>query len=429
MNKLKVLLIILMGTLIAFSAQRAYYVKTGELSSIYSDIIFTRLAVESQEYTRQIEYGVKNGKSLENFYNISSVLSGVRRCCSYTNGVYIFSSDRRQLYSLNDGGSPVTRFSVGDFSGGWISYGELPFDPETDSDSLALMDWLADNAESDYMAFDKTAHYYTTVSSEEEIRESLQKHIENHEIDAILSMGTSPSLMLERFGFDIPLLMYAVSDPIGSGLIESADDSGNKNYWAHVDSSAYSRQMQYYYDTFGFSKIGSVYGDEIVCAIPDYTSVAEENGFTIVGYKLEREAFADEDEYYNRLENIYRRMVREDGVDAYILNTDVIPSVEKAAELMKIFYDANIPVVAQVGSAYVKGGAAMMIVDPRDAVGTGPFVSNIIGSVFNGSVPEDLEQEYVSSPFLTLNLDVADEIGYKPSFEMLIACEKIICSE
>ena len=62
-------------------------------------------------------------------------------------------------------------------------------------------------------------------------------------------------------------------------------------------------------------------------------------------------------------------------------------------------------------------------------MGTGPFVSNIIGSVFNGSVPEDLEQEYVSSPFLTLNLDVADEIGYKPSFEMLIACEKIICSE
>ena len=38
MNKLKVLLTILMGTLIAFSAQRAYYVKTGELSSIYSDI-------------------------------------------------------------------------------------------------------------------------------------------------------------------------------------------------------------------------------------------------------------------------------------------------------------------------------------------------------------------------------------------------------
>ena len=116
-------------------------------------------------------------------------------------------------------------------------------------------------------------------------------------------------------------------------------------------------------------------------------------------------------------------------MDAYILNTDDIPSSEKAAEMMKVFFDANIPVVAQVGSAYVKSGAAVMIVDPRDAVGTGPFVSNIIGSVFNGSKPGDLEQEYVSSPFLTLNLDEADEIEFKPSFEMLIACEKIICNQ
>ncbi len=120
MNKLKVLLTILMGTLIAFAAQRSYYVKTEELSSIYSDIIFTRLAVESQEYTRQIEYGVKNGKSLENFYNISSVLNGVRRCCSYTNGVYIFSEDRRLLYRMSDGDGIVTRFSVDDFSGGKV---------------------------------------------------------------------------------------------------------------------------------------------------------------------------------------------------------------------------------------------------------------------------------------------------------------------
>lgn len=120
MNKLKILLSLLMAVLIAFAAQRAYFVKTDMISSIYSDIIFTRLAVESQEYTRQIEYGVKNGKSLENFYNISSVLSGVRRCFSYTNGAYIFSSDHRLLYSLADGDSTVKRFSVADFSDGRV---------------------------------------------------------------------------------------------------------------------------------------------------------------------------------------------------------------------------------------------------------------------------------------------------------------------
>lgn len=160
--------------------------------------------------------------------------------------------------------------------------------------------------------------------------------------------------------------------------------------------------------------------------MPYYREVAVQNSFDITEYQLERESFADENDYYVKLEAIYEKMVTEDKVDAYILNTDVIPSAEKAAELMQIFYDANIPVVVQVGSVYVKSDAALMIVDPRDAEGTAPFVANIIGSVFNGSKAGDLEQEYASSPFLTLNLDVADEIEFKPSFEMLIACEKII---
>lgn len=311
---------------------------------------------------------------------------------------------------------------------GWIDYDVLPFDPETDSDSLALMDWLADNAKSEYMAFDKSAHYYTSVSSEQEIYASLKQHIEvDKDIDAVLAMGTSPSQMVEGFGFDIPLLMYAVSDPIGSGLVSSAEDSGNDNYWSHIDSSAYSRQMQYYYDTFGFKKIGCVYGDETVCALPDYRASAQLNGFEIAEYQLLRESFDNEEEYYAKLEGIYRAMVETDKVDAYILCTDVIPSAEKAAEIMEIFFAADIPVVVQVGSVYVKSGAALMIVDPRDALGTAPFAANIIGSVFNGSKPRELEQEYASSPYLTINLNVADEIEFKPSFEMLIACEKIIC--
>lgn len=309
---------------------------------------------------------------------------------------------------------------------GWISYDRLPFDPDSDSDTKKMLDWLADNAASEYMEFDRDVHYYTAVSSEAEIYESLRKHIEEKkDVDLILALGTSPSAMIRDFGFDIPLLMYAVSDPIGSGLIESAGNSGNKNYWAHVDSSAYFRQMQYYYNTFAFRNIGSVYSDEIVSGLPEYRRAAQENGFRITEYQLDRESM-DEDQYYAELCDVYEEMIREDGVDAYILNTNVIPDAQRARELMQVFYDADIPVFAQVGSAYVAEGAALMIVDPRDAAGIAPFVSNIIGSVFNGSDPGDLEQVYVSSPYLMLNLNVADEIGYRPSFDMLIACEKII---
>lgn len=312
---------------------------------------------------------------------------------------------------------------------GWLTYEDMPFDPNTDSDTLQMMNWLADNAQSEYMTFDKDVHFYTTVSTEEQIHDTLKEHIEvKKDVDLVLTLGTSPALMLQKFDFDIPLLMYAVSDPIGSGLIKSAEDSGDKRYWAHVDSSAYSRQMQYYYNTFEFTNIGSVFGDEIISGLPEYRKVAAEKGFKISEYQVDRESM-EEAAYYDKLSSIYNKMINEDKVDAYILNTNVIPSTEDAKKLLKVFFDADIPVFAQVGSAYVADGAALMIVDPRDASGTGPFVSNIIGSVFNGADPGDLEQEYVSSPYLTLNLDVADEIEFRPSFEMLIACEKIICTE
>lgn len=116
MGKLKLLLALFMGTLIVFTAQRFYYAKTDTLDGIYSDILFTRLAVESQQYTRQIEYGLENGKSLENFYNIQSILNSVKRCYSYTRGAYIISDDFRLLYSNSDDGRTApTSISIRDF--------------------------------------------------------------------------------------------------------------------------------------------------------------------------------------------------------------------------------------------------------------------------------------------------------------------------
>lgn len=99
MNKLKLLLSLLMATLILFAGQRLYFLKNHVMDEAYSDIIFTRLAVEAQTFTRQIEYGLKNGKSLENFYNVQGILNEVKRCYSYINGAYIVSDDYRLLYS------------------------------------------------------------------------------------------------------------------------------------------------------------------------------------------------------------------------------------------------------------------------------------------------------------------------------------------
>ncbi|MGN0650197.1 MAG: hypothetical protein ACI4KM_07155 [Oscillospiraceae bacterium] len=102
MNRIKTLLALLLGALMALVMQRQFIVKTDAMDDLYSGIVFTRLAVESQQYTRQIEYGLKNGKELDKFYNIQNILSEVKRCSSYTNGAYIVSADNKLLYSLSE---------------------------------------------------------------------------------------------------------------------------------------------------------------------------------------------------------------------------------------------------------------------------------------------------------------------------------------
>ena len=100
---MKVRKLIFMAVFSVFTAWLMYNVKSYMISSMYSDMIFTRIAVESQEYTRQIEYGIENGKSLENFYNIDDILKNVKRCSSYINKVYIvYYKDDKWQYTLSD---------------------------------------------------------------------------------------------------------------------------------------------------------------------------------------------------------------------------------------------------------------------------------------------------------------------------------------
>ena len=102
MKVLKLILAILLVALVLMTSQNLFVYKTAISATAYSDILFTRLAVETQTYTRQIEYGLKNGKSLEHFYGINTILNEVKRCYSYTNGVYIVSEDHSLLYSVAD---------------------------------------------------------------------------------------------------------------------------------------------------------------------------------------------------------------------------------------------------------------------------------------------------------------------------------------
>ena len=313
---------------------------------------------------------------------------------------------------------------------GWIQYDSLPMDPDN-VDAKMLIDWLSKRDIGPYIEFVSDANYYLAYEGEEYVGNSLIQHVNKGDIDLIFAMGTWPGRFVKSLNLNIPLMVYGSVDPIGAGIVESAENSGNENIWAQVDPSAFKRQLQFYYDTIPFTNIGMVFNDEIVASIPDYEKTAEANGFKITKVKIEKlesNNSEEKDQYYANLKEIYKKLVEEDKIDAYLINTDVITDDTRMKELFEIFYRHKIPVFVQVGDNYIKNGALMQV-SPRDYKGLGAFVSNCIGAVFNGAKPGDLPQEYTSSPYLSLNLDVAEKIEFVPSFEMLLSCEYIYTSE
>ncbi|KUO71035.1 MAG: hypothetical protein APF81_15300 [Desulfosporosinus sp. BRH_c37] len=313
---------------------------------------------------------------------------------------------------------------------GWVKYDSLPVTSDN-VDAKVLVDWLSQRDLGPYIEFVSSANYYLAYDGEEATGKSLKEHTAKKDIDLVFTMGTWPGRFVKSLDLGLPMLVYGSIDPIGAGIVKSASDSGDKNIWAQVDPSAFTRQLQFYYNTIHFKNIGMVYNDEIIDSIPDYQKTAEAAGFKITKVKVPKLVSKDpedENRYYASLKEIYTRLVQEEKIDAYLINTDIITNDLRIKDLFQIFYQAKIPVFVQIGDNFVQNGA-FMLVSPRDYKGMGAFASNTIGAIFNGAKPGDLPQEYVSSPYLSLNLDVSEKIGFTPSFEMLLSCEHIYSNQ
>jgi ABC-type uncharacterized transport system substrate-binding protein len=314
---------------------------------------------------------------------------------------------------------------------GWIRYDSLPMSADN-VDAGQLIKWLSEQNLGPYMEFDNTANYYLSYQGKQAVAQSLLDHVNNKkDIDMIFAMGTTPGLFVKSLNLNVPTIVYGSVNPIASGIIKSSADSGYKNLWAQVDTTAFTRQIEFYYNTVHFKNIGMVYNNPVVGAIPDYEAAAKADNFNITKVQINEltsNKQSDKDAYYAELKQIYQTLVTKDKIDAYLINTDVITDDSQAKDLFKIFTAAKIPVFVQVGDNYVKDGAFMMV-SPADYKGLGSFVAYTIGAILNGASPEKLPQNYVSSPYLSINLDTSKSISYTPTFEMLMSCETIYSSK
>lgn len=313
---------------------------------------------------------------------------------------------------------------------GWITYeGDLPFDP-ADTDAKQLISWLANQDLGDYIRFTDDANYYIAVEDKESCMESLQAQIDAGTVDLIFCMGTSPGEMViqEMQVTDVPVMVYFSVDPVAAGLSAADDYSGQDNVWCHTSSEVYQNQLQFYYENCPFENIGMVYYSESVAAMSAYRSAAEEIGCKIMEKKIETLSNAeDENEvaaYYEMLENVFTELAKESGIDAFMLNTDIIKDESCIQKMLEIFYRQNIPVFVQNGEYYVKDGA-LMVVTASNAQVQAPFAADAMAAILNGEKPGDVYQKFVPSPYVSVNLDTAERLGISIKEELLLSAEKL----
>ena len=96
--KTKGLFVLVLVVFLSVAMSGYQVVKQSSIRELYEDVTIMRIATEAKQYISQIEYGIKNGRQLENFFNMQETLQGVLGCSSYMEGAYVVSSEAKLLY-------------------------------------------------------------------------------------------------------------------------------------------------------------------------------------------------------------------------------------------------------------------------------------------------------------------------------------------
>ncbi len=307
---------------------------------------------------------------------------------------------------------------------GWITYdGELPFDP-ANIDAKELINYLAKQDLGPYIQFSDEVNYYVSDSYDgaQFVKRDLKKHIQDQDVDLLFCLGTQPAdIVINEMGVDeVPIMVSGTVDPVSAGLCEAEDYSGRKNVWCHTNSEVYRSQLKYYHDSYPFTNIGMVFYDEVIGSYGPYSETAKELGVKITYRKIGRDVT---DDYYDKLRKIYTELANS-GIDAFLLNSDIIKDEKQIAPLLDIFYDKDIPVFVQNSEYYVADGATM-VVTASDARTQAPFLADAFSQILHGEKPENVRQKFVTPPYLSLNLESAKRADFEVDADMLLSAEKL----
>ncbi len=275
------------------------------------------------------------------------------------------------------------------------------------------------------IAFPKNAYFSPGWENESGLREAAKQLMSRSDLDLIIAAGTAATgALLEVNNGKTPVLAMAVADAVKSGFVKSEAESGTGNFTVRVVPGRYKRMFQIFHDVIGFRKLGLMYPDtengRKYSNVEDAQAVARERGFEIVKYPKIGMGETMED-CINGIEFLI-----DQDIDAFFIPTlNCFDWQQSDVKMLIDMLIANkIPTFAREGSKMVQAGALMGF-STYDFTERGRFLAERAIRILSGESAGSLPMVDNAIPKISLNLHVAELIGFDPSFDIIAASDEI----
>lgn len=289
--------------------------------------------------------------------------------------------------------------------------------------------YLANNAVSNYLEFVPDGYYNAgnfDPKLRPEVRERLIKRLaEQGDIDLMIAMGTWAGQDLANDRHHVATVVASTSDPIGSGIVKSAEDSGLNHLHAKVEPDRYARQIELFHDIIRFHRLGVVFEDtpegRTYAAVDAIERTAAARGFEVVRCTAPFSGVAQE-EAESRLTVCCEQIAA--TADAVYLTVHRGLNAQSLPRVVAALVAAQRPSFSMLGESEVKRGVLMSVAQGNYSY-VGHFHAETLARIFNGAQPRALSQVWLAPAKIALNLKTTELIGYNPPVDILLACDEI----
>ncbi len=310
---------------------------------------------------------------------------------------------------------------------GWMEPLELP--RTNNAQAGGFWSYLAANAKSKFIEFVPDG-YFAAGDFDAEQRKAARPRViarlsQARDIDLVIAMGTWAGQDLATADHTVPTIVMSSSDPIGSKIVKSAEDSGFDHLHAKVEPKRYQRQTRLFHDIIDFKTLGIVYENSPegrtfggVAAIEE---VAQERGFTIVPCFAAFNNIA-QSEAASNVQRCYEQLASQ--VDATYVTVHRGVNATSLSTIVAALTKAKVPSFSMLGSSEVQRGILMSIAQ-ADFSYIGRFHAETMARVFNGTKPRALSQIWEDPAKIAINIRTAKAIGFNPPVELMLAADEI----